>query len=68
MRWRRDFEAARPWGLLQFGLLSLIAGWLMARSEEGTAFTLFGLVLAAAGVAAMVRAVRLFRARPPDAS
>jgi hypothetical protein len=44
VRWRRDLEVARPWVLLQFGLLSLVAGWLMARFEEGTAVNVFGLV------------------------
>jgi hypothetical protein len=42
-------------------------GLLMAL-EEAWVVTLLGLLLAAAGVASMVRAIRLFRAGPPDAT
>jgi uncharacterized membrane protein HdeD (DUF308 family) len=67
VRWRRDFELARPWTLLHFGLLSVIMGLLMTL-EEARVVSVLGLLLAAAGVASVVRAVRLFRAGPPDAT
>lgn len=61
---REYYRAARPWGLLQFGLLALIAGILLALSTSSWVALFVGLVFAVSGVLSMFRAVVLFRKGP----